>query len=79
MSDLANVNHVCRIEKSAHLFKDKDENEIIKPVIQLLPDDEKEKFLEILKSKNEKTEDFFDDFFAQFVDLEVKKVDFLET
>ena len=77
-SDLKNGNHLGIIEEGLHFFHGKDEDEIIKSVIQLLPAGDRSEFLKILKSKNEKTEDFFEDFLEQFGDLEIKKINFLE-
>lgn len=77
MSDLENGNHLGIIEKGLHVFQEKNEDEIVKSVIQLLPAGNRDEFLEILKNKNEKTEEFFDYFLEQFGDLKIKKVDFL--
>jgi hypothetical protein len=77
ITDLRYGNYIYEIDEDFNILNDRDEIEIIRPVLQSLPDDAKEYFLRIFETKDERRDEFFEIFFSQFKTLKVKKANFM--
>lgn len=78
MSDLGSDNHIYEIDRNLSILETRDELEIIKPVIRILPDDAKEHFHKIFSKDNDSIYQYFESLFGLFGNLKVRKANFLE-
>ena len=78
ISDLCYDSHIFKVAMNMMVLKIKDEFGILKRVINGLPGAEKDSFLKILESKNDKADEFFEDIFDRFGDLKVIDAKFVK-
>jgi hypothetical protein len=76
LGDLQSDEHITAIEQAMAV---KDEKDILKPVIQNLPAEEKQYFLNILNSNNNNLFEELDLLFDRFSALKFSQADFIET
>ena len=78
ISELSNSNHIYEMSQNVAQLKEKDELEILKPLLKNLPEETKEYFLKVFQATDEKRDEFFETFFSQFDTLKVTKANFIE-
>jgi len=78
ISDLAYGSHLFELDKDIINSDDRDEIDVIMPVLQSLSDESKEHFTKMLESDDKKRDEFFDTFFHQFGTFKVTKTNFME-
>jgi hypothetical protein len=78
VSDMLKDCRLITIKKDLNILKLKNEDEIIKQVLELLPAEVKNHFLKVLAYKDKRTDKFLENFFNQFGNLEIIGAHFRE-
>lgn len=78
MFDLGSDNHIYEIDRNMAICSGKDEHDVIRSMVRLLPDDARAYFGRILARNRDSIDRYFESFLNCFGTLEVKKANFLE-